>query len=51
MSSSSLIIALIAVIPTFSLAAYVWLKVLCDDDELLSFSNVSIIHNNQGFYD
>lgn len=51
MSSISLIVALIAVIPAFSMAAWVWLKVICADDELLSFSNVSIIHNKQGFYD
>ncbi len=51
MSSLSLIIAFIAVIPAFSLAAWVWFKVVCADDELLSFSNVFIIHNKQGFYD
>lgn len=51
MSSISLIVAIIAVIPAFSLATWVWLKVLCDEDELLSFSNVFIIHNKQGFYD
>lgn len=51
MSSLSLIIMFIAVIPAFSLAAWVWLKVVYADDELLSFSNIFIIHNKQGFYD
>lgn len=51
MGSISLIIMLIAVIPAFSLAVWVWLKVVYADDELLTFSNVFIIHNKQGFYD
>lgn len=51
MSSVSLIIVFIAVIPAFGLAAWVWLKVVYADEEPLSFSNVFITHNNQGFYD
>lgn len=41
MSSVSLIILLIAIFPAFSLAAWVWIKVVYADDDLLAFSNIN----------
>lgn len=44
MSTAALIVAAIAVIPAFGMAAWIWIGMACMDDELESFVGFAGLH-------